>query len=90
MTAANHFLAVSRRQSAVRIFRILALLNLYDLSYSALEAHITAWNESPAHTRTLWRWLYRTYPTTFDINSNACAYTVHRRYKDQSYGIGDP
>lgn len=42
------------------------MLNLYDLSYIALEAQITTWGESPAHARTLWRWLYRTYPATLD------------------------
>lgn len=42
------------------------MLDLYALSYNALEAQITAWSESPAHARTLWKWLYRTYPADLE------------------------
>ena len=42
------------------------MINLYDLTFTALEAHIVAWGESPAHARTLWKWLYRAYPTDYN------------------------
>ena len=42
------------------------MIDLYNLSFAALEAHIIAWSESPAHARTLWKWLYRAYPADFD------------------------
>ncbi len=40
------------------------MLNLYDLDYTALEAQVGAWGQSPAHAREVWRWLYRQLPIT--------------------------
>ena len=53
--------------------------NLYDLSFSALEAQIRAWNAPFAHARTLWRWLYRTFPTTFDTLPSTLSKSLHAR-----------
>ena len=40
--------------------------NLYDLDFAALEMLLAAWEIAPAHARTMWKWLYREYPSDYD------------------------
>ncbi len=40
-------------------------MNLYGLDFVSLEEQFTTWGVVPAHTRTVWKWLYRQYPVDF-------------------------
>ncbi len=40
-------------------------MNLYDFDFIMLETLFAGWNVAPAHVRTVWKWLYRQYPTDF-------------------------
>jgi 23S rRNA (adenine2503-C2)-methyltransferase len=54
-------------------------MNLYDFDFVALEMLFAVWGVSPAHARTVWKWLYRHYPTDFTELPPTLPQTVQAR-----------
>ncbi len=59
-------------------------MNLYDLDFATLDALLATWGVAAVHRQTVWKWLYRRFPTDFATLPVTLPQAVQARLKAQT------